>query len=553
MTPQINYYVMFTELIGGLALFIWGMQMMGDGLQKAAGDKLRYILEKMTRWPVLGAVVGTGVTAIVQSSSAVTVMLVGFVNANLMTLAQAMGVIFGANIGTTITAQLIAFKIDWIIYPAIFFGVLFKLFATKKTIRVTGEVLLGFGVLFLGMKILSMSVAEIKQLDIVANAMASLSSNIFVAILAGAAFTAIIQSSSATSGLVLALVSQGLITFPAAIGLMLGANIGTCVTALLASIGGNVSARRVAVAHTLFNVFGVVIFIPIVYTVVTPFVEWLTKAMNGDLQRQVANFHTVFNLTMTIIMLPITAYYVKFIKWLVPGQEKVIEFGTKFISPKILSTPSLALEQATQEIVRMYGIAREMVTMTNDLVFRRDKKLIKNILDNESNVDSLQISITKYLTTLTQKSLSEDQAIRAVVLLNAVHDVERIGDHATNISELGEGMLDSNVSFTKDASDKLQLMFETVEKACTLVMGALREYDADLAASMKQIENDIDYMAVTARDEHFDRLRLEECKPENGIFYLDIVANLERIGDHCYNISRAVSDRGVMNRGVEVG
>lgn len=552
-TVSIDFYRMFTELFGGLALFIWGMQMMGDGLQKGAGDRLRVVLEKLTKTPFTGALVGTGVTAVIQSSSAVTVMLVGFVNANLMTLAQAIGVIFGANIGTTITAQLVAFNIYWIIFPCIFFGVVLKLFATKKNWRVIGEVLLGFGILFLGMRILSESVVALKTLDSVKNVLASFSTNIFLGVLAGAVFTGVVQSSSATSGLVLALASQGLIQFPGAIALMMGANIGTCVTALIASIGGNVSARRVAVAHILFNIIGVVIFIPLTNIAVIPFVEWLTNLMHGDLQREVANFHTVFNVSMTIIMLPITAYYVKFIKWLVPGEEKVVDHGTKFISPKILSTPSIALEQATQEIVRMYGIAREMVSMTKDLVFKRDKRVIKNVFDSESNVDSLQISITKYLTTLTQKSLSEDQAIRAVVLLNAVHDVERIGDHATNISELGEGALDDNVVFSKDASDKLLEIFETVEKACSLVMTALQEYDVEKAHQMKEIENEIDFMADSARDEHFARLKSEQCKAEHGIFYLDIVSNLERIGDHCYNISRAVSDKGKMSPAIEVG
>ena len=549
---SIDFFKMFTELFGGLALFVWGMQMMGDGLQKGAGDRLRFVLEKLTKTPFTGALVGTGVTAIIQSSSAVTVMLIGFVNANLMTLAQAIGVIFGANIGTTITAQLVAFNIYWIIFPCIFFGVALKLFATKKSWRVLGEVFLGFGVLFFGMRILSESVVALRTLDSVKNVLASFSANIFLGVLAGAVFTGIVQSSSATSGLVLALASQGLIQLPGAIALMMGANIGTCVTALIASIGGNISARRVATAHILFNVIGVILFIPFIRIAIIPLVDWLTGLMGGGLQREVANFHTIFNVSMTILMLPITGYYVKFIKWMVPGEEKVVDYRAKFISPKILSTPSIALEQATQEIVRMYGIAREMVTMTKDLVFKRDKRIIKNVLDNESNVDSLQISITKYLTMLTQKSLSEDQAIRAVILLNAVHDVERIGDHATNISELGEGALDNNVVFTKDASEKLLEIFETVEKACTLVITALQDYDVEKAHQMKAIENEIDYMADSARDEHFERLRTEQCKAEHGIFYLDMVSNLERIGDHCYNISRAVSDKNKRNQAVEV-
>ncbi len=535
-TVTIDFYKMFTELFGGLALFIWGMQMMGDGLQKGAGDRLRFVLEKLTSKPIYGVAVGATVTGIIQSSSAVTVMLVGFVNAHLMTLAQAMGVIFGANIGTTVTAQLVAFKIDWIIYPCIFFGVLLKLFATKKVWRVIGEVLLGFGILFLGMMILSKSVVDLKQLESVRNILTSFSSNIFLGILAGAIFTGIIQSSSATSGLVIALVSQGLVQLPGAVAIMMGANIGTCVTALIASIGGNVSARRVAVAHILFNVLGVIIFLPFVTWLIVPFMETLST----NVPRQVANFHTFFNVTMTIIMLPLTAYYVKFIKWLVPGEEKKVEHGTRYISAKIMGTPSIALEQATQEIVRMFGIAKGMVECTKTILFKRDKKLIRSVMDDEANVDSLQMSITKYLTTLTQKSLSEDQAQRAVELLNIVHDVERIGDHATNISELAEGAIDENVVFSAGGFEELGKMFDTVTHSCGLVMDALQDYDVEKAKSMKKIEDEIDFMASSARDDHFSRLKTEQCKAEAGIFYLDIITNLERVGDHCYNISRAI-------------
>lgn len=535
-TVTIDFYKMFTELFGGLALFIWGMQMMGDGLQKGAGDRLRFVLEKLTSKPIYGVAVGATVTGIIQSSSAVTVMLVGFVNAHLMTLAQAMGVIFGANIGTTVTAQLVAFKVDWIIYPCIFLGVLLKLFATKKVWRVIGEVFLGFGILFLGMMILSKSVVDLKQLEVVRNILTSFSSNIFLGILAGAIFTGIIQSSSATSGLVIALVSQGLVQLPGAVAIMMGANIGTCVTALIASIGGSVSARRVAIAHILFNVLGVVIFLPFITWLVIPFMETLSTSV----PRQVANFHTIFNVTMTIIMLPLTAYYVKFIKWLVPGEEKKVEHGTRYISAKIMGTPSIALEQATQEIVRMFGIAKGMVECTKTILFKRDKKLIRSVMDDEANVDSLQMSITKYLTTLTQKSLSEDQAQRAVELLNIVHDVERIGDHATNISELAEGAIDENVVFSAGGFEELGKMFDTVTHSCGLVMDALQDYDVGKAKSMKKIEDEIDFMASSARDDHFARLKTEQCKAEAGIFYLDIITNLERVGDHCYNISRAI-------------
>ncbi len=532
---EISYVKMVFELLGGLALFIWGMEIMGDGLQKAAGDRLRYIIEKLTKKPVYGVAVGTIVTGLIQSSSAVTVMLVGFVNAGLMNLSQAAGIIFGANIGTTVTAQLVAFNIEIVIMPAIFLGFVMKMFGTKKIWRVTGEVILGFGVLFLGMQFISSSVAFVKSDPNVVNLLATLSGNLFLGILAGLIFTGIIQSSSATSGLVIALIGNGLITLPGGVAIMMGANIGTCVTALLASIGGNVGARRVAVAHIMFNVIGVTLFIPIINWVI-PLIEWTSVSP----ARQVANFHTFFNVTMALLITPFTAYYVKFIKYLVKGEEILPEYGIKFISDKLLVTPSLALEQATQEMVRMMEIAKGMVRRTFEMVKGGNKRLFKFIMDNENTVDSLQMAITAYLTKLTQKSLSEDQAERAIVLLHVVHDVERIGDHATNLAELADGMIEQKIIFSKEANESLVALFEKVDDACKLVQSALAEYDKKKAILMYDLEEEIDRMAQDVRDQHVDRLKAEQCKPENGIFFLDMASNLERIGDHCLNIAQAV-------------
>ena len=531
-----DYVKAIIEVLGGLALFIWGMEMMGDGLQKAAGDKLRYVLERLTRKPIYGAFVGTVITGIIQSSSAVTVMLVGFVNAGLMNLGQAVGVIFGANIGTTVTAQLVAFNIYDIIFPVIFIGVALRFFGTKKTWKVIGEVLLGFGILFLGMKTMGSSISFLKEDIAIRGFLAQLSGNVFYGMLAGAIFTGIIQSSSATSGLVLAMALNGLISVQGGIGIMMGANIGTCVTALLASIGGNLGARRVAFAHLMFNVLGVAIFIWFAGPVAQ-----MMLFLSKEPARQIANFHTFFNVTMTIIMLPLTTYYVKFIKWMLPGEEIIVERGIKFISQRILVTPSLALEQATQEIVRMMETARLMVLKSKDMLLLNSRKSFKVIIENEDLVDSLQMAITAFLSKLTQKSLSEDQADRAVVLLHAVHDVERIGDHGTNLAELVQGVIEGNVNFSKDAKESLIKLYDTVDEACLTVKEALSKYDVHLAQKMNDIELQIDDQVREMRNAHITRLKSEVCKPEYGIFYLDMASNLERVGDHCLNISQAVT------------
>lgn len=534
---DVNWFLTITELMGGLALFIWGMQIMADGLQKSAGDRMRFVLEKLTKTPVLGAIVGAIVTGLVQSSSATTVMLVGFVNASLMTLGQAVGIIFGANIGTTVTAQLVVFKVEWIIMPCIFLGVALRLFATKKSWKNFGEIILGFGVLFLGMKFLSESVMFLRHDAGVKNFLAYISHNLYLGIIAGTVFTGIIQSSSATSGLVIALLGAGLITVPGGFAIMLGANIGTCVTALLASTNTNYSARRVAVAHIMFNVIGVIIFIPIVQSgLAQKVMQFLTPTET----RQLANFHTLFNGAMTILMLPVTKYFVKLIEWMVSGKDEPVEIGIKFISDRLLATPSLALEQATQELVRMMGIAKSMVVKSKDILITKNKKLLRNIRDLEDTVDKLQIAITGFLTRLTQKSLSEDQAERSVVLLHAVHDAERIGDHAMNLAELADGLMEANVKFSEPAEKALIDLFNTVDESCQLVSKALQDYDVNLALKMYELEDKIDFMAYEIRESHVSRLKTNECKPENGIYFLDMASNLERIGDHCLNIAQVV-------------
>lgn len=535
-----NMILVMMGLVSGVALFMWGRQMIGDGLQKAAGDKLRYILEKLTSNPVKGVLVGTAATAIIHSSTAVTVMLVSFVNSNLMTLPQAVGVIFGANIGTTFTTQLVAFDTSLLIYPCLIAGVCLKLFAAKKNWRVTGEVILGFGIIFMAMWVLSAAAKPLESYEPLKEVIKYISDKPLLGVLVGTILTGLIHSSTTITVLCIALAGVGLMPLPGAVAIILGANVGTCVTAMLSSIGSNLGARRVAVAHLVFNIVGVLLVLPFIDIAVVP---WIRSISPHDIQRQIANFNTFFNVASTLVAIPFTAYFVKFIKWMVPGEEKTISYGPRFINVKLMATPSLALEQATQEIVRMLDIAKGMVVMTRNILYKKDRSLISSVQDDESTVDSLQMSITKYLTTLTQKSLSEDQAKRAVILLNAVHDVERIGDHATNISELAEGALDENVSFSKEASEALDKMFTTVDQSCTLVMEAMHDYDVEKANQMKQIENDIDFMAKTARDEHFTRLKSEQCKAESGIFYLDIVTNLERIGDHCYNISRAVGNK----------
>jgi len=540
-----DYLKLAIEALAGLALFVLGMQIMGDGLQKVAGERLREILRKLTSKPIYGVGVGALLTAIIQSSSATTVMLVGFVNAGLIALPQAIGVVFGANIGTTITAQLVSFDfMGWAVWLAIFIGVSLRMFGQRKQIRFFGEVLMGFGILFLGMDIMKDAFHFLRSDPGAIVVLSNLSKTPILGLLAGAVFTAIIQSSSATSGIVIALSLQTtatgdpLITLTGAIALIIGANIGTCVTAFIASIGAtSAGAKKVAVAHILFNVLGATIFIFLIGP--TSKLVAMTSIVPA---RQIANYHTFFNVSMTLLVLPFTSLFVKFINKIFPYKDiEEDEEGIKFITDSLLTTPSFALAQVTQELTRMLEIARKMVAKSKEMIFLRKKKKMQSIMRSEQTVNSLQNQITAFLAKLTQKSLSMEQAERSISLLHVVHDIERIGDHATNIAELAEGYIDSNLEFTSDGSEQLENLFALSNKACILVGTALGNYDASLILDMKKIEDEIDDRFEVMRHKHFENIRLKKSKPEIGVYYLDIGSNLERVGDHCLNIAYSVT------------
>jgi len=416
------------SLAGGLGLFIYGIYLMGDGLQKAAGDRMRGLLKALTTNPVMGTGVGAGITALVQSSSATTVLLVGFVNAGLMTLKQSIGVIFGANIGTTITAQIIAFKLTDLALPAIAIGVGLHFFSKKKYWRDIGYFFLGFGMSFLGLKIMASQVKPFSDNPAVRQIFINLSNNPVLGVLIGALFTAIFQSSSVTTGLVVTLATLGLIDINAAIYLILGCNIGTCITAMLASIKTNVSARRVAVVHVLFNIFGTVVAL-----LLLPIFKSLVLRTSGDVARQCANFHTVFNVTNTIIFLPLINYFAKLATKIVPGEDIEVDLGPRYLDKHLLNTPAFAFEAATKEVVHMATISKEMVEDAMSGFFQHNKKALSSVERKEAAVDGLQEAISQYLIELTQKELSEEISKKIPSMLHTINDIERVGDHAENL------------------------------------------------------------------------------------------------------------------------
>ncbi len=531
--------VMLFNFLGGLGLFLFGMRVMGDGLQKVAGDRMRRILEVLTTTPLRGVLIGALVTGIIQSSSATTVMLVGFVNAGLMTLRQAFGVIMGANIGTTMTAQLIAFKITAFALPLVGVGVLINLAGRRKTYKYLGSVILGLGLLLLGLEFMGDAMKPLRNSPAFVNLMTSFGNYPLLGVLIGIAMTSLIQSSSATIAMLMAVAGQGLITFDAALPILFGDNIGTCITAALASIGVSRAAKRTALAHMLFNVFGALFFV-----LFLPQFKAFVLAISGnaDINRLIANAHTTFNLLNTFIWLFLVDVMVKVVMAIIPGEKHEIS-GPKFLDRHLFATPAVALGHVTKELVNMATLTAEMMESAEAAAVDKDMKAAAQVYELEKVVNYFQKEITVYMTGLSQYSLSEEQSDRLVNLMHVVNDIERVGDHLENIAELAEIREDSRIEFSEKACDELHEIFGMVRQTYAETTKALETDDYTLARSVLRREEATDQMEKMLRNNHIYRLNEGACIPQAGIIYLDILSNLERVSDHAANIAQAVLDR----------
>jgi phosphate:Na+ symporter len=528
-------WYMVTQLIGGLGLFLFGMQLMASGMQKAAGDRLRRILEILTSKPIVAVFTGIVVTVLVQSSSTTTVMVVGFANAGLMTLAQAVGTILGANIGTTITAQIVSFKIHVLIYPAIGLGSVLNFFGKRRTYKYVGQAVLGFGILFLGMNTMSSALMPLRESPYFMSMMETFGNNPLLGVLIGALFTAAVQSSSASTGLIIAMTMQNILSLNAAVALILGTNIGTCITAVLASIGASLAAKRAAVAHITFNVCGVLVAL----LLFRPFVE-LVAETGADITRQTANAHTIFNVMNTLVVLPFFKYFVALVTYIVPGEEVALEMGPKYLDKRILKTPAVAIGGVRQECLRMATLAREMVGEALKVFIRDDRKLMQYVLQKEELVDSLEKEITIYLAELAQHSLTFEQSQSVSALMHTVNDLERIGDHAQNIVHLAETKMEEGLPFSQQAVDELQEMFVKVDDMMAKAIEAFDKEDEALAREVVEQDDEVDYMERTLRKSHIARINEKVCFPPSGVIFLDVISNFERIADHATNFAQVV-------------
>lgn len=537
---------MVFQLIGGLGFFFFGMKTMSEGLKKIAGDKLKDFLHVVTKHRVSGVLVGTLITVLIQSSSATTVMVVGFVNAGLLALKQAITVIIGANIGTTFTAWLVSsmsvFKITQYALPAV--GIGFAVMTLLKTRRkYWGQVLLGFGLLFIGLGFMKDAFGPLKNSEYIVNIFTTFGNHPLLGVLAGIIFTVLLQSSSATIAIVQVLAFNGVISFEAAIPIILGDNIGTTITAQLAAIGANLNARRAAMSHTVFNVIGTS------YMLIFVYLGWFSAFVNAiipgeittvNIMFHIAVAHSSFNVLNTVIFLPFISLLERVSIFLVPKTADAVDFGTQYLEKHLLETPTLALEQVHNENVYMLGIAKKGVTHAVDSFFENDFKKIDKVLELETLTDNLQSEITQYIIELSQHNLLQKESQSLPVLIHNVNDMERIGDHSQNLAELTRRKIESKLAFTDVAINEIHLMWDQIRIMFDEAEDALKNGNIEAAHSMLQREKHINKLQNDFKQSHIDRLNDGSCKLNSGFIFIEFIDNLEKIGDRLTNIAQSV-------------
>ncbi|MDU4326521.1 MAG: Na/Pi cotransporter family protein [Clostridium celatum] len=528
-----NNFEIFTGIFGGLGLFLYGMKLMSDGLENIAGERLKGILEKITSNKIMGVLVGTIVTAVIQSSSATTVMVVSFVNAGLMSLVQATGVILGSNVGTTITAQIVSFNLEVVAPIFIGIGAILMLSSKKKKIKDIAVISVGFGILFMGMGLMSSSMKPIAELEIFKEIIIIMGRYSILGVLVGVIMTAIVQSSSATTSILVALAAAGTIDMKIAFPIVLGCNIGTCVTAIIASLTANKTAKKAALLHLLFKIFGTIIFLPLSVHVVKV-VAYLTP---NNLGRQVANAHTIFNIVITLVVLPISGYFVKFVNKVLPDEEEKEVCGAIYLDKKLLETPVVASTQVIKETIRMAKISRDNFQLAMKAFFYGDYENIKGVYENENIINTLEREITEYLIALSQHNLPKENAELVSEVYHTINDIERIGDHAENIVELATSKFNNNIEMSKQALKEIEEIFEATLDSLDIAIKCFSNYDISNDKVVNEVEDRIDMLEKQFRNNNIARLNSKQCYASSGVMFFDLLSNLERIGDHANNIA----------------
>ncbi len=521
---------MLFSVFGGLAVFLFGLQFLSDALKKAAGSKLRELIGKLTMNRFLACGVGVFTTSIIQSSSMTMVTLIGFLNAGLIELEQAIWVMLGAEIGTTITAQIVAFKIGLMFMPIIAIGFFLNFFSKNQKLKLGGSIIFGFGLLFLGMWLMSSGVKPIVKDPIASQLLASFASNPLLGVIAGAVFTAIIQSSSATTGLVIAMGSVGAISLPAAIALSLGANVGTTITGLIASLGSRLSSKRLAVAQASVNIIGVALFFPFIYQFSS-----LIALTSPDLPRQIANAHTVFNVIVTAVMLPLAGILVWESKKIIRGKEPKLESGLKFVNKNVMIVPSIAIDQVRKEVERMASVALKMLKLSQRALLKYDTVHTAILVEKEELLDKLKFELFVLLEELDKKDISNLDRREIAVLKGHVIDIERVGDHANNLFELAQSMEKKKARFSSSQRRELEEYFKLAIEAFDASFKAIKTGEKKYFNKVFENEASLDSLQEKT-EEH----SIGKPKKENSPSLLEAAINLERISDHAKNIVQTI-------------
>lgn len=526
---------MIIGLFGGLGLFLYGMKMMGDGLENAAGSRLKFILNKVTANPISSVFVGAIVTVLMQSSSATTVMVIGFVNSGLLNLVQATGIIMGANIGTTTTAFLVSMNIDALVPILIFSGSFLYLFTKAKKRRDLASILLGFGILMLGMELMSEAMYPLRESEAFKNLIIAVGHQWYLGILIGLGITMLVQSSSATTGLLVALTTTGSITIQVGFPLILGANIGTCITALLSSITANKMAKKAAIIHLLFNLIGAIIFLPLGKYLM----EIVTFISPESIKLQISFLHLIFNVSNTLVLLPFAGLLIKVAQKVV-GDEADKE--SQILDRRLLLTPSIAEGQVILETVKLAQLAQENVKLATEAFATDDLKNVDLVYKNEQRINEVTEIITNFLVQLSSSDLNVNEFGRVGDTYHVLNDIERIGDHAENIMELAEERNKKNVVISDEAREELKAIYDYTNLAMDIAIESYKEDNKEKALSIIQVESRIDALQKEYRDAHIRRLNAGRCSALAGILFLDLISNMERIGDHSKNIADTVSE-----------
>ena len=541
---------MIFSLLGGLGLFIYGMKRMSDGLQKVAGKRLKHLIGLLTTNRFAGIGVGALVTAIIQSSSATTVMVVGFVNAGLMSLVQSIGVTMGANIGTTVTAQLIAFKLSNYALHAIAIGAGFYLFSKRDKTKQIGQIILGFGVLFLGMTIMKDTMRPLRDSAYFIDVMETFGHSPILGVLLGTAMTVMLQSSSASIGILISLLSVGVIDYWAAVPILLGDNIGTTITAMLSSIGANKTAKRAAAAHFMFNVVGTSFVVALFYIIpnFADVIHSVVVSVTGlfgkipSQERLIANTHTLFNVLNTLVWIPFVGLMANIVTRVIPGEDKTIKRGLYYLDERMIETPGVIMEQVNNEVIRMHEIAKDMVDEATEGFINKDEELANSVIEKEEVMNEIEEELMEFLTKISHSSLSEEDIQRLDAYFSIIDAIESVADDAYDIADLTKHKIENNISFSEEAKGTMNGVMDRIRGLMLKSIEIVETENLDLLPEILEGEEELDNLQIKYRDGHMKRLNEGTCTPNAGIVYLEALEDVEHISDQFADIGLTIKE-----------